>query len=204
MALDRRNLEKQQRKEILLEAAGRVFGRKPFDEATMQEIAAEAQIGMQGLYEHFPSKQGLYEQVMIHRAERFFAQAEAVLGTDRPPLDQLRALFLAYADQFKGRVIWLPMFIHDRVHYDWGFESRFLPRLKEIYETERARLKGILRVAVEVGQLQDLDVEFLTQLCFGVLEASLYHSHRSGIEEEPSACVERAMACFLRGAGARA
>ncbi len=169
----------------------------------MQEVAAEAQIGMQGLYEHFPSKQERYEQVVARRAEHFMAQAEAILRVDRPPLEQLRAMFLIHADQFKGRVIWLPMFIHDRVHYDWGFESRFLPRLKGIYETERARLKGILRVAVEVGQLQDLDVEFLTQLCFGVLEASLYHSHRSGIEEEPSVWVDRALtwSCVGREAG---
>jgi AcrR family transcriptional regulator len=53
--MDRKGIERQQRRNLLLEAAGRVFGRKPFDEATMQEIASEAQIGMQGLYEHFPS-----------------------------------------------------------------------------------------------------------------------------------------------------
>jgi AcrR family transcriptional regulator len=204
MTMDRKGLERQQRRDLLLEAASRVFGRKPFDEATMQDVASEAQIGMQGLYEHFPSKQELYEQVITRRAEHFMAQAEAILKVDRPPLDQLRTMFLIYADQFKGRVIWLPMFIHDRVHYDWGFESRFLPRLKDIYETERGRLKGILRQAVEAGQLQDLDAEFLTQLCFGVLEASLYHSHRSGVEEEPSGCVDRAMTCFLRGAGVQA
>lgn len=201
MAMDRKYLEKQQRKDLLLEAAGTVFGRKPFDEATMQEVAAEAQIGMQGLYEHFSSKQELYEQVMLRRAEQFFAQAEGALQADRPPLEQLRAMFLAYADQFKGRAIWLPMFIHDRVYFDWGFESRFLPRLKEIYQTERSRLTAILRQAVAAGQLRDLGDEFLTQLCFGVLEASLYHSHRSGIDEPPEACVERAMACFLHGAG---
>ena len=200
MAMDRKSLERQQRKDILLEAAGTVFGRKPFDEATMQEVAAEAQIGMQGLYEHFPSKQELYEQVMLRRAEQFFVQAEGALRAGRPPLEQLRVMFLTYADQFKDRAIWLPMFIHDRVYFDWGFESRFLPRLKEIYLTERSRLKTILRQAVEAGQLRDLGDEFLTQLCFGVLEASLYHSHRSGIDESPEACVERAMACFLQGA----
>jgi AcrR family transcriptional regulator len=204
VAMDRKSLEKQQRKSLLLEAAGRVFGRKPFDEATMQEVAAEAQIGMQGLYEHFPSKQELYEQVMLHRAEHFFAQAEAALQADHPPLEQLRAMFLTYADHFQGRAIWLPMFIHDRVHYDWGFESRFLPRLKDIYEAERDRLKDILRRAVQAGQLRDLDVEFLTQLCFGVLEASLHHSHRRGADEDPRACVDRAMACFLQGTGGRA
>ncbi len=204
MAHDRKVMEKQQRKDLLLEAAGRVFGRRPFDEATMQEVAAEAQIGMQGLYEHFPSKQELYEQVMLWRAEHFFLEAEEVLKVHRPPLDQLRAMFLAYANQFKGRAIWLPMFIHDRVYYDWGFDSRFLPRLKEIYETERGRLKGILRRAAEAGLLRQEDEDFLTQLCFGVLEASLHHSHRNRVDEDPGACVDRAMDCFLRGVGASA
>ena len=201
--LDRKGLERQQRRDLLLGAAGRVFGRKPFDEATMQEIAAEAQIGMQGLYEHFASKQDLYEQVMIHRAEAFSARAEEVLRTPRPPLEQLRSMFQAYADHFRDRLIWLPMFILERVHYDWGFESRFLPRLREIYEAERTRLKGILHRAVEAGDLQDLDPDFLIQLCFGVLEASLHRSHRSGHEEAPRACVDRAMTCFLQGAGVR-
>ena len=50
MALTRKEIERSQRRELLLQAAARVFGRKPFDEASMQEVAAEAQIGMQGLY----------------------------------------------------------------------------------------------------------------------------------------------------------
>lgn len=203
MVLDRKNLEKQQRKDLLLEAAAHVFGRKPFDEATMQEIAAEAQIGMQGLYEHFPSKRELYEQVLIRRSEHFSAQAEAILREPLPPLEQLRAMFQVYADHFKDRALWLPLFIHHRFYFDWGFESRFLPRQKEIYEAERGRLKGILQQAVAAGLLQDLGTEFLTQLCFGVLEASLHRSHRSGHEEAPRACVDRAMTCFLQGAGVR-
>jgi AcrR family transcriptional regulator len=203
MVLDRKHLEKQQRKDLLLEAAAHVFGRKPFDEATMQEIAAEAQIGMQGLYEHFASKRELYEQVLIRRSEHFFARAEEALREARPPLEQLRAMFQVYADHFKDRVLWLPLFIHHRFYFDWGFQSRFLPRQREIYEAERDRLKGILRRAVEAGLLQDLDTEFLTQLCFGVLEASLHRSHRGGIEEDPRTCVDRALACFLQGAGAR-
>ena len=204
MISNRKLIEKKQRKDLLLEAASRVFGRRPFDEATMQDVAAEAGIGMQGLYGHFPSKQELYEQVMLRRAEHFFQEAEETLKVDRPPLDQLRAMFQAYANQFKGRAIWLPMFIHDRVYYDWGFDSRFLPRLKEIYETERGRLKAILRRAAAAGLLRQQDEDFLTQLCFGVLEASLHHSHRNQVDEDPGACVDRAMDCFLRGAGASA
>lgn len=167
----------------------------------MQEVAAEAQIGMQGLYEHFPSKQELYQQVMLRRAEQFLARAEETLRVPRPPLDQLRAMFLLYVLQFRDHAIWLPLFIHNRVSLDWGFQSRLLPRLAEIYELERGRLTEILRTAVAEGRLRDLGDAFLTQLCFGVLEASLYHSHRGGVGEAPEDCVDRAMSCFLQGAG---
>ena len=71
MPAPRKERERTLRREVLIEAAERVFGRKPFDEATMQEVAREAEIGMQGLYEQFPSKQELYEQMLPeHRAER--------------------------------------------------------------------------------------------------------------------------------------
>ncbi|MDE3032829.1 MAG: helix-turn-helix transcriptional regulator, partial [Acidobacteriota bacterium] len=94
MAESRKERERQQRRELLLEAASRVFGRKPFDEATMQEMAAEAQIGMQGLYEQFPSKQALYEQVILARALAFQAKVRAILDQDQPPLEALRGLAL--------------------------------------------------------------------------------------------------------------
>jgi AcrR family transcriptional regulator len=203
MIPSRKELEKSQRRHLLLEAASRVFGRKPFDEASMQEVAAEAQIGMQGLYEQFPSKQALYEQVILARALAFQAKAERILSAGGAPLEMLRGLALAYADQFRERPMHLPMFIRDRVQFDWGFDSRFMPRLREVYEAERSRLKALLSQAIAAGQLLDLDADFLTQLCFGVLEASLYHSHRNRSEEPADACVGRAMGCFLRAAGAQ-
>lgn len=198
MAGDRKARERQQRRELLLEAAVRVFGRKPFDEATMQEVAAEAEIGMQGLYEHFPSKQELYEQVMELRAEAFHDRAEAALVGLQDPLQQIRCLATVYAQQFKEQPYFLPMFIRDRVHYDWGFQSRFGARISRIYDTEFARLRTCLEAAVEQGKLRALDPGFLAQLCLGTLEASLHFSHRhpgEGVE----ICVDRAMQCLLHG-----
>ena len=169
----------------------------------MQEVATEAQLGMQGLYEYFPSKQELYEQVVLARALTFQAKAEELLRRGLPPLEALHGLALTYADQFRERPMHLSMFIRDRVQFDWGFDSRFMPRLREVYEAERDRLKTILSQAVTAGHLLALDSDFLTQLCFGILEASLYHSHRNRTEEPPIVCVDRAMSCFLGAVGVR-
>jgi AcrR family transcriptional regulator len=202
MAESRRERERQQRRELLLEAASRVFGRKPFDEATMQEVAAEAQIGMQGLYEQFPSKQVLYEQVILARALAFQTKVQAILDRGLPPLEALRALALAYAEQFRERPMHLPLFIRDRVHFDWSFDSRFAPRLREVYEAERAHLRGLMVGAIQTGKIRPLDPDFLVQLCFNVLEASLHQGHQREPGESSAASVDRALDCLLAGVGA--
>ena len=201
MVESRRERETQRRREILLEAASRVFGRKPFDEATMQEVAAEAQIGMRGLYEQFPSKQALYEQVILDRALAFQARTLSFLDPDLPPLEALRRLALAYADQFRERPMHLPMFIQNRVHFDWGFDSRFAPRLREVYEEERAHLRDLMVRAIRAGQIRDLEPDFLAQLCLDVLQSSLHHSHVRHPGEPPEASVDRALDCLLSGVG---
>ncbi len=202
MGLSRKELERQQRRILLLEAAARVFGRKPFDEATMQEVAAEADIGMQGLYEHFPSKQDLYEQVMESRASAFRARAEQALAGVDGPLEQLRALAGVYAQLFMEQPMLLPMFIRDRVHYDWHFQSRFSPRIHRIYTEDIVQVRTILEAAIAQGLLRPLDSGMLTQLCLGALEASLHYSHNHP-EEEVNTCVNRAMDCLLDGVGVR-
>jgi AcrR family transcriptional regulator len=203
MIPNRKEKERGQRRESLLEAAARVFGRKPFDEASMQEVAAEAQIGMQGLYEHFPSKQVLYEQVVVQRALAYQAQAELILLLPGSPMERVRKLATVFVQQFKDQPWRLPVFIRDRMYLDWGLDSRFSPQLREIYEGERAHLKGLLVRAVEAGELRALDAEFLTQLFMDVFQASLHYSHHSQSEEEVEACVERALDCLLHGVGGR-
>ncbi len=199
----RREKERQQRRDTLLEAAARVFGRKAFDEATMQEVAAEAQIGMQGLYEHFPSKQDLYEQVMQVRAEAFHQRADAVFAArGGSPLDRIAALAEVYAETFQDRPFSLPTWVRDRVQFDWGFDTRFRTHLGEIYQGERNRLKSLVREALDRGLLRPMDPDFLAQLAMDVIQASLHYAHSREPREEASVCVARAMDCFLRGAGA--
>lgn len=203
MASLRKALERQQRREHLLNAAARVFGRRPFDEATMQEVAAEAQIGMQGLYEHFPSKQDLYEQVMLQRAQVFQKRAEEVLQGRGTPLERLRGLATVYVEQFSDQPWRLSSFLRDRLNFDWGVDTRFMERLRAVYQRERDHLKGLLAEAVACGQVRPLDPEFLTQLCLEVLQASLHFHHHHANEEEVRACVDRALDCLLQGVGVR-
>lgn len=202
MTPSRKEKERGKRRELLLDAAARVFGRKPFDEASMQEVAAEAEIGMQGLYGHFPSKQELYEQVILRRALDFQARAEEILRRTGSGLELLRQVGRAYVEEFKTHPWHLAPFARDRVNFDWDVDSRFSPRLREIYEVERSNVRGLVVRAIESGEIQPMDPDFVTQLSLDVLQASLHYSHHSRPGEEVDECVDRAFHCLTRGVGA--
>ena len=54
-------------RDLVEEAAEHVFAQKGFDDATMQEIAAEAGVSLKTLYATVPGKHELYEAVVEAR-----------------------------------------------------------------------------------------------------------------------------------------
>jgi len=202
MVKNRKDLERLRRRELLLDAAERVFGRKPFDEASMQEVAAEAQIGMQGLYEQFSSKQGLYESLILDRIEGFHERVTETLAGIRDPLERISAWARLKAETFSKVPAFFPVFLREKIHHDWEFSSRFGPATRELYDQEQKRLRQLMDGAVKAGLLRRTDPEFLVQFFLGTLEASLHYHFRHKPAEEAETCVDRAMKCFLAGAGA--
>lgn len=198
----RRKRELEARREFLLEAASRVFSKRPYGEASMHEIAAEAQVGMQGLYQHFASKRELYEGIAAYRGRLYQDQALGVEGL--PAEVELRALIHAFVKHFLDHPTFLPVFVHDRILADWGFESRFSTGMGSVYGIGRAHLRDLLTQMVEAGRIRPFEPEFLAELCLDIVQASLHFTYRHCSHEEVHACVNRALDAFLNGMGERA
>jgi len=177
-----------------------VFGRKPFDEASMHEIADEAQIGVQGFYEYFPSKQALYEELFINRAQEFQASAQNIADTGLAPEEEIRALTFALVRHFHDHPSALPIFVRSRSAFDWGMESR-LPATLSIYEAGRMQLQRCIAKLADSGLLRPLPLEFLTELYLDILQACLQFNYRYRNNEEVHVCVGRTLECFLHGTG---
>ena len=94
--LSRRRLRRQQHAELnrnqLLGAAEEVFGAKGFHDTTLKEVADLAEFSVGSVYSFFPSKDELFLQVFLRRGAQLLPAMEAVVGSDEPPLDQLRSL----------------------------------------------------------------------------------------------------------------
>ncbi len=62
---ERKEREKEQRKQDIIEAAERIFFTKGFEDSTMDDIAEEAELSKGTLYLYFKSKEQLYLEIML-------------------------------------------------------------------------------------------------------------------------------------------
>jgi len=69
---ERRLREREERIRSILEAALRVFAREGLRPATMDAIAAEAELGKGTVYYYFPSKEALLEELVASLAGEYF------------------------------------------------------------------------------------------------------------------------------------
>ena len=88
------------RRQGILLAAGRVFVRKGFRSATMEEIAAQAGIGVGTLYHYFKSKEQLFTTLLAESTKLLGERLRAAAAKRLPPTLGLVALLRAYVDYF--------------------------------------------------------------------------------------------------------
>ena len=88
----RREKERADHRQTMLSAAERVFVRNGFRDATIAEIAREAEFAVGTFYNFFKSKDDLYAQVLDGIVREFVAEFERDVQQRDDPVDALSAL----------------------------------------------------------------------------------------------------------------
>ena len=86
----------QRNRERILEVAKRAFTRSGAN-ASLDDIAKEAEVGAGTLYRHFPTRTALIEAVYRTEVEKL-AAAEKKFTESLPPIEALRAWMLLFVD----------------------------------------------------------------------------------------------------------
>lgn len=76
---ERKEREKLQRAENILESARRIFESKGFLNTTLQDIAREAEISVGLIYRYFQSKEDMFASLALKGAEQFDLKVENIL-----------------------------------------------------------------------------------------------------------------------------
>ena len=97
----RRRLPVAERRELIVEAAGRLFGKGGYDGTRLDDIAAAAGVTKPILYRHFDSKRALYLALLARHRDDLptFADATPIEGSDRERLGAVLEAWLTYVER---------------------------------------------------------------------------------------------------------
>ena len=143
-AIRRRRLPAAERRELILESAGKLFGERGYGHTSLDEIAAASGVTKPILYRHFDSKKALYLVLLErHRDDlpRFFERVPADL-----PFDQrVEAILETWFDYVAEHgYAWRMLF------RDAGGDAEIREFRQGNYDRAREVLAGFLRGQTEI------------------------------------------------------
>jgi AcrR family transcriptional regulator len=139
----RQRLPEAERRALIVEAAGRLFGEHGYDATRLDEIAAAAGVTKPIVYRHFDSKRDLY-LALLDRHRDDLAGFVAAMPGEGTPAERLRAvldLWLGYVDAHAYS--WKMLF------RDTAGGPEVAARRREVHAEARAVLVDLIRGLAE-------------------------------------------------------
>lgn len=163
--LDIRGLDEADIPIRILQAARVAFGRNGLTRTTMEDIAAEAGLGVATLYRHFGDRESLMRAFMEQHAPRRAIQqvARQSHGDIEADLTHLVAQMLTFLHENRD-MIWLGLVEGDKTEH-------LLARLREAPQETRIEMARFFEAAVASGKLQAKDPQQMTTALAGMLMA---------------------------------
>jgi len=97
-----RIVDKEEKRDLILEAALKVFSRRGFAQATIQDIAAEADIGKGTIYEYFRSKDEIIRNTWTAFMRLMDTQLKDIIHSPLSGAEKLRAVLAAFLAVIQG------------------------------------------------------------------------------------------------------
>jgi AcrR family transcriptional regulator len=144
----KRRLPGPERRELILEAAGRLFGERGYAHVTLDQIAAAANVTKPVLYRHFDSKKALYLALLQrHRDDlpRFFERVPDDLPLERR-LEAILETWFEYVSEHG--YAWRMLF------RDAGGDAEIQAYRRANYDRAREVLAGFIRAQGDVPKRQ--------------------------------------------------
>lgn len=187
----------------ILEAAQRQFAHYGFSKVTMDEIAQDAGMGKASLYYYFPTKENLFQAVIVHEHRHFMASVTARLKENISAADKIRTYVLERYKYFNMLLNLNILDLRSSVKMKPLFNDTFaefarqeLGFLRKLIQEGRARGEFNITSVEKVAQallhvMQGLRCRFLRGIDRVEADAKDYHE----LKEELSFVTE----IFLRG-----
>ncbi|HUS14650.1 MAG TPA: TetR/AcrR family transcriptional regulator [Chloroflexia bacterium] len=159
-----RSLTRRQR---ILDAAIRVFTRKGYRDAGMEDIAAEAETSKGGVYFHFAGKSALFLNLLDRMAGLLIERTEAAIASEPDPVARADAAIRVVLGTFAAHRGLAHLFLCEAL----GAGPEFNATMVSIHDRVTALIRRHLDEAVTTGAIPPIDTDITALVWFGALNA---------------------------------
>lgn len=141
------------KKEVIVEAATRLFREKGFKAASMRDLAEAVGVEAASLYNHIQSKEELLQEICFKVANEFNQKFDEIENSDLPSIKKVEAMLRFHIRQMFHH--YEMVIVADR---DWRHLSD--PYLSNFHNQRRAyrkRLAGIIEAGIANNEIKPVD-----------------------------------------------
>jgi AcrR family transcriptional regulator len=162
---EEKRMSKEEKRTLILKAAGRVFYLKGFEGTKIEDVAKEAGIGKGTVYEYFASKQQLFEEMVAYNRELHINSIQTALQA----AGTFRGKFLALA-KYQTEAVSKHIHIFETIVCSRIMAREVGALLLEQDNRVGEVLKTVVSEAINDGQLRaDLDPEMVAAVMMGTI-----------------------------------
>jgi len=190
-----RALNRQRR---ILDAALRVFSRRAYRDASVDEVADEARTSKGGVYFHFPNKEAIFLALLDRTAARLREKIESATATFDDPVAKADTALLTVLRTFSKHRALARLFMVEAL----GAGREFHRRMAEIRSEFAALIQHHLDIATKEGAIAGIDTEIASRAWFGALNEVITHWVLSGEPDRIEDAYDALRPLLMRSVGA--
>lgn len=172
--VDRREREKRQRQQDIINAAEKLFFSKGFDNVSMKDIAGEVELSKATLYLYFQNKESLFFAIVLRGTRILNSMIREAVKKSHKGIDKVMAYMNAYNDFTEQ--------YHDYIQiYNYFQSGRFNIASKKIIKKEKEK---------RVKNQQNSSIPYVSECAMEILKlrkerfSILCESVQKGIDDE--------------------
>lgn len=192
-------LQDPEKRHAILDAAFKVFSKKGFRHADIEEIAEIAGVGKGTIYRYFGNKEAFFRATAESGMKRLEEHIFAALDGIDDPLEIIRRAAISYAEFFQRHPELVEILILERAEFRGSIPDTHL-----VYrEKNRSVIDRVIRRGIEAGRFRRLNVHEAANALANMLYGTVVCGCLEGASRKLKRASEHCVDIFLNGLLAR-
>jgi AcrR family transcriptional regulator len=182
------------KRDMILQAATRLFAAMGFEKTSVRKIAEEVGLSVPGMFHYVPSKEEMLNEIMIGFMDEGYKRLMEIYNSAMDPVEKLEAVCKFYVEYYAGHKDQLTILVTEGKSLSPKHRRNFVDKQRVYVKA----LKGLLGDLAKADLLNPIDTSVLTFIFFGMVNYT-YTWYNPQSAMGPDALGDAFSQVFLRG-----